>query len=573
MVVRAAVRAAAQTTTTSRSERSPPALRFLAALILGFGLLLGCSRDRATREHRRQPSGPSSTAPLGLLAEGVLTDPARAFAIARGALAEWGFPLPSRYPLAVTMLSGMPPLVAGLVDEAAPVSLVITDVGGATGLVLAVPVTNGEELVVALAHGADATFSAEKNAGGVVLLRPKKAAGALSLGVFQNRLLLGTTEIHVLDAALYLAREAIAAQPPSTFVLEFRKPAFGKLLVPAFRASFGRMMENLRSADRVARARHGGKDPDFGDPAAVLQTLSRVGDGGIALLETARIARLFVFLEPTSLRFRAELHPDESGAARETTASLPIGSATPLLTIPVSTRAIVLLRGVHVVDATTQLEAVLGSRLRAIDRACLDRWTSNADRAFGDVFEIGAYASGPNGGAFVRSEHGNKEALRSTMRTLPEALAIPAIADPIEAFYGRLRAEASRAVSDSGLSLEETAFHIVPRGGVSGEKFRIASGADLDTAAAVVGDAPAAMLRELLRPSGPTIGMEPSVRDAVLRARDQTFAAAVVRVWTNGGEGPAWVVAFAGTDRNALWAEASGPPQAVSVLGDRLVGR
>lgn len=556
----------------SRSSARP--LRSFSALLLAFGLLVGCSRDRAATERPQDPVESSGIAPAGLLAEGVLTDPARVFAVVRSTLAERGLPLPSRYALAVTAFSAMPPLVAGLVDEAAPVSLAITDVKGATGAVLALRVKSGEELVVALAHGADSTFRAERDVGGVTLLRPKKSAGAAALGVFRDRLLLGTSQAHVLDAARYLARGAVVAtQPGPAFVLEARKAALGKILVPAVRTSLGRVMEDLRSADRAARDRHGGKDPDFGDPAPVLQSLSRVGDGWVALLETARMARLSGFLAPTStMRLRMEIEPDESGAARETMAALPVGSANSLLTLPASTRAVALLRGIHVADAAAHLETVLGSRLRGVDRACLERWTANAERAFGDTFEIGAYASEADSGAFLRSEHGNAEALRNTLHTLPEALAIPAIAGPIETFYGRLRADPSRVVPDTGPGVEEIAFRVAPRGRPDAGKFRIVSGADRDTAAAVVGDLPADDLRDLLRPRGQTIGMEPSVHEAVLRAGDQVFAAAVVRVWSYDGDGPEWVVLAAGTDRSSLWAEASGPLRAVFTLGDRLAG-
>jgi hypothetical protein len=490
--------------------------------------------------------------------------------------------LPTSLALAIATALFDSPLSAGLVDEVSPVALAVVDgADKGTGLVGAVHLTSGRELVAVLTTGADAKFVAKQDPEhGVTLIRASAGEPRLAMAVIADYAIFGPSEALIVSAGSFLARSvapAIGAGP--TLELVAPKESLSGPLSEAARATFGALRERLVVADAAGRRDHGGRAPDFGDPSAVIASVSGLGDGMIAVLGSASEARVTAtFSEGTPL-VRVELSPDAMGAARDLTRTLPVGSLEPLLTLPDWVDAVLFNRsgesggGPALAD---RLDGILGSRLAPSEREKTLGFVNGIARGVGQVQAVGLFGA-QDTGLFVLGPSGDGAELRRAVLSLPDVARARAIADPLQTFVGR--ATFTRVKSKSGTDhVARVLLHGSPspagKGAASNPDISVVASSSGERVAVVAakGDA-AAKLGELLAPdTGRTLAADTVIARAVARAGVEADGALCLRVLSEDGS-RSFAVVTAGSNRRVTWAEVGAGKEAFRLLARSLIGQ
>jgi hypothetical protein len=437
-------------------------------------------------------------------------------------------------------------------------------------MVGAVHVTSGRELVAVLTAGSDPKFVAQQDRQhGLTLLRSKSREPSLAMAVVADYVVLGAFEEQVISAGPFLARtvaHAIGAGP--TLELVAPKESLTGPLARTARASLAALRERLIVADADGRKKHGGREPDFGDPGAVIASISGFGADSIAVLESASEARITATFSEGAPLVRIELSPDPMGAARELTRTLPVGGLDPLLTLPDWVDVVLLNRsggegaGTALAD---RLASILGSRLARPEAEKMRTFVTGAARAIGPVQAVGLFDANDDAGLFVFGASGDGAELRRAVRLLPDVGRAPAIAEPLRAFVGRSTFVPRPTTDDVARVL----LRGQPGKGTAHSNPDISivasSAAERVAIVAAPGDA-APKLRELLAPEGGrTLDADAAIARAVSRAGPEGDAAVCLRVRSEGGR-PSYAIVTAGSNRRVTWAEVGGGKEAFRML-------
>lgn len=568
LAVAAAVPVAGTTTFRSRFSRVTA-----GCFLVSLGVVTASCR----RTPKSEASAPSAVAPVrpveappGLLARGVLQNPAAAWRVVRPALGGRARLLPITPELAVTTLADMSPLVAGLVMTSAPAPFVMLDTGGLRPeLVAAFRTTSAAEFVVAVSNGADAKFVAERDAArSVTVLRPKGAARDVAAAVAGDYLVLARDVEPLRVASAYAA----AAPQPNVQADEIAEVAADRSSIdgPA-RALVARIGEaarrRLEISDSENRARHGGRAPDFADPKPFVAALSAMTVKLDAILaSTARLRAAAVVAPAPSLR--VELSPMDNGAARDLARELPRGDLSLLAGLPSWTSGAFLWHRRESTGAALAglIQSVFGERI-VRDRRRVEDWANDLDRGLGRSAVIGFYGDGSAAGAFALAAGGDGSALRRAASKLADLARVPALRDPAEAFLGRLNCR-TREGSLPGLTVTRVSIEVTDRGTSTPAKYAVAAASNEHLGAIVLGSGDVdARLLDLLEDRGRTsLGADRALRAAAQRVRSTAACGAAVRVRAGARGEDDIVVISAGADDDAIWFDAEGSLPAFLVL-------
>jgi len=444
-------------TTTSRSERMRVWLQsrctLAVACAVAFGLLIGCANKRHASEQASVGAAlPDLPEPPGVLAELRLAHPDATFR----ALRELGRPLSSLLPAGFPMLSasllGLPPLTADSFDPELPVVGVLTQNGAsAPGWVLALHAMSGPELVAKLCTGNHAPFRAV--AGGVAGLQRIEPSSApsranFSLGVFDQYLLVASTDELLKVAGPYVAR-TLPRRPPARasqapLALRFSQHALESNLVPALRALWASYRTGLSHLDQSARSAHGGRAPDFGDPAQVILGADAVVESLLSLLDGAALLELELEPSPNRLEVTLVLEPGAGSEVQAKLGTLAGGTAQGLLTLPAETQfALGLSRTNEERELAGKVAGddwvrLLGARLSAGDaqqlRAVLSDWElgRSTQTRYG-------FLGGGEPGAFLVTGVADATRMKRAASGLFGLLAVPGLRAPLVEFIAQPR--------------------------------------------------------------------------------------------------------------------------------------
>ena len=461
---------AAVATTTSRSERMRASLKLSRVIALSgaaafaLGVSFGCTNKKqlAEQANASAPAAPPDIPePRGVLGELTLSHPGVSFK----ALRELGGPLaallPAGFPLLVSSVLGLPPLSADSFDPELPVvGALLQGVAGEPGWVLAVHAVSGPELVAKLCTGDHAPFRAVAgNAPGLTLLQPSSAPSkpARALGVFDNYLLAADSAEALLAAGPYVAR-MLPKRPPAqaAIALRFSKQALSAQVMPALRGLWAGYRTNLSHLDQSARSAHGGRAPDFGDPAQVILGADAVVESVLSLLDDATTLELDLEPGPNRLEAMLLLQPDAGSEAQSKLAALAAGTAEPLLTLPAATQfALGLSRTPADREAAGKAAGedwvrLLGPRISEPGaqqvRVALADW----ELGRGTVSSYG-FAAGSEPGAFLITDTGDPVRLKHAGQELFGLLALPGIRAPLSEFLGQPRVSDGAVASAAGV--------------------------------------------------------------------------------------------------------------------------
>jgi hypothetical protein len=316
-----------------------------------------------------------------------------------------------------------------------------------------VRVISGSELVDTLTRGDTAPLRAEKDGSSVTLLVGSKPTPAL--GVVDDWLLIGGDARVVRSAGAYLAHTLGARRAADApLVVDVNRAALAGPVASGIRASWAALRAGLAKQDEEARAKHG-RAPDFGDPAAVIGLADSALDTLLELVGSCERLRFEMRPEEGHLELSFSALPSESGALARSLKTLEVGPLDPLLELPSGVVLALLLRSseadrrLAADKPADALRSVLGPRLAEKDAAPLAQALRSFHRGRGSVAVGGVFA---DRSVFLRQEASESKELDRGLRGLFGLLRLPALAEPLEPFIGKVtpRGSTTRVASVEG---------------------------------------------------------------------------------------------------------------------------
>ena len=431
-------------------------LALTCAGAIALGVSLGCANKKQSAEQASASALPALSdvpEPRGVLGELTIGHPGLSFK----ALRELGGPmsalLPAGFPLLVSSVLGLPPLSADSFDPELPAfGVLVQGAAGEPSWVLAVHAVSGPELVAKLCTGDHAPFrAAAGNVPGLTLLQPSSAPASAppkpgrALGVFDNYLLVADSADALSSAGPYAAR-MLPKRPPAraSVALRFSKQALSAQVVPALRGLWAGYRTNLSQLDQSARSAHGGRAPDFGDPAQVILGADAVVESLLSLIDDATTLELDLEPAPNRIELTLLLQPDAGSEAERKIAELAAGTAQPLLTLPAETQlALGLSRTPADRDAAGKAAGddwvrLLGARISEPSAQQLRVALADWELGRGNVSSYG-FVAGSEPGAFLITDTVDAARLRRAGPELFGLLSLPGIRAPLSEFLGQPR--------------------------------------------------------------------------------------------------------------------------------------
>jgi len=511
------------------------------AVLVALGLCQGCAK----KPHNSERGGSTAAAalpdlpePAGVLAELSVARPDATFRILR----ELGQPLsgllPAGFPMLTASLLGLPPLTADSFDPALPVVGLLLQTGATPPTwLLAVHSVSGPELVAKLCTGDHAPFRASSSpVPGLKLIEPsaldsndaKQLKAVPALAVFDNYLLIAERAESLSFAGPYAARmlpKRPAAKAP--IAARFSHTALTGNLVPALRGLWAAYRTRLAHQDLTDRSAHGGRAPDFADPAQVILGADALVESLLALLDGA--STLEVDLEPFADRLDLSLllEPQTDSEVRAKVAALPAADAQTLLKLPAETKFALGLSRTNEERAAAGKAAgedwvrLLGARLGERDaqqlRGVLADWElgRGAQTCYG-------FLGGGEPGAYLIASVADAARLKRAGSGFFGLLALPGVRAPLAEFLGQPRVSDQVPPSDAlpNVARKRLTFAAPAPGKPPPPPLSFAWLVDEELAFAAASknaDATLKTVRESARAAHETLGSKPEIADAVTR--------------------------------------------------------
>jgi len=274
----------------------------------------------------------------------------------------------------------------------------------------------------------------------------------MATALVRGWLLLASSDADLRRLAPYLWRTMPTLPPPSSsasIVAELEQGAVAARLAAGWAGARAWLAER----DQEQRARHGGRPPDFGDPAAILDAVDAVVAKRMALLATARDASLTLDATEDAVDVDLQVSPGEDDAGW--VSAMTLGDARPLADVSGDAIVALLSRGDRASrvqdadDAALALTSVLGAHVQAGDQpaiaAALRAWAQGR----GDWLTVTIDGS-PSRRATLTCPGG--DAAAQALRGLMELARRPLFADPLRAALSLGPPSLSRVESGPALS-------------------------------------------------------------------------------------------------------------------------
>jgi hypothetical protein len=392
-------------------------------------------------------------APAALMAELSLGNPKETWRRARLLGGNYAQALPSSLPVLLATSLSLPPSAAGNLDESVPMvgALLSRPDAQEPAIVIGMHVVSGAELVASLTLGDGAKFRRLELGPRVVRLLPAPGAPDFNgaLGVSGNYLLLAT-EVSALSEAGRFVAEGVSKRTRSEPGLTVRATdsALTGALARRLREGWQARRAALSARDRAERDAKG-RAPDFADPQVLLSGADTTIESWLAVLESSRQVSLSLTPEADRLSAELSLSPAAGGAAALLSRDLVVGSVTPLLQLPASTGAALLLRGEPQLDGPGPGESIaqlFGGRLSAEQsRQLVEAFDAFAKSRRGAT--VVGFVPAPAPALLVTCELSPGSDFPDALTRVLSLLQLPPVSGLLAGTVGRPSLELSKAVS------------------------------------------------------------------------------------------------------------------------------
>jgi hypothetical protein len=287
------------------------------------------------------------------------------------------------------------------------------------------------------------------------LLESSVDAGAdragLSLGVFDHYLLASASPAALRSVGPFTAR-MLPRRPAAggSIAVRCSQQALEQRVVPALRALWAGYRTQLAHRDQSDRSAHGGRAPDFADPAQVILGADALAESLLSLIDGA--ARLELDLEPFPERLEATLvlEPEPGSEVQARLASLAPGNARALLSLPAQTQfALGFARTAADREAAGKAAGddwvrVLGERLTERDAKQLRSVLGDWELGRGTQVRFG-FVAGAAPGAFLITDVAEAARLKRAASGVFGLLSVPSLRAPLGEFLGQPLVSESKA--------------------------------------------------------------------------------------------------------------------------------
>jgi hypothetical protein len=372
---------------------------------------------------------------------------------------------------------------------------------------------------------------------------------AFSLAVFDNYLLAGSSAGLLSSAGPYTAR-MLPRRPPSGAPLAFRcgQRALNGNVVPALRALWAGYRTRLTHSDQSDRSAHGGRAPDFADPAQVILGADAGVESLFSLLEGASALELDLAPFPNRLDVTLVLESEPGSDGQQLFAALAPGNARGLLSLPVETHAAL---GVARSSADREaagkaagddLARVLGPRLAEHDAQRLRSVLSDWQLGRGSETRYG-FLAGSEPGGFLVTQVADAARLERLGKGLFGLLALPGLRGPLVEFMGQPRVSEAAAPADAlpHVTRKKLSFAAREAGKPAAPPLSLAWLVEGQEGFAALGANADHVLKAVVqaaRGEHPTLDTQPGLAAAVARAGEQVALFAYLDAHLFGSSGP-----------------------------------
>ena len=416
--------------------------RFL--LVVSFSLLglVACKREPAPGPAPSASARAHVPAPAELIADVVIQKPSKTWTELRALGGGPAQLLPENFQLLLATLLGLSPLAADSIDSELPLfGALLADPGTGPSLVLGIHVSDGRELLAKLTTGNAPSFRADPaDPSGLVTLAPLRAEPkAFVLAVVDNYLVVGKRPT-LAKAGAYVARTLPArALPSKALALIVPKAALAGALSNAIRQAWQARRTELEAADKRAREAHGGRPPDFADPAAVIGAVDALIQHALSVLASADQLEMGAGAASDALKIKLELTPTPGGAAEALAQSMKVGSVEALRKLPLATRAALLLHNEVVASRDEQagqgMLRLFGDRLSADESKRMKAVFTEWEAARGEISLYGA-VSEPVPAIVFFSQVRDAQKFQKSARGAFDLLKLPSISGSLRELAG-----------------------------------------------------------------------------------------------------------------------------------------
>ncbi len=565
--------------------RAWPSARLALGLLLGASALTsgaaGCSRcggDQKPPEPAVVAEPPVSQ-PEGLVADLVVPTPNASWGkLQRGVGGAMGI-LPSTLGGLVCAFAALDAGLGPEIDGTAPAHGVLAGEPAHPSWALAFKLVDMRKARAMLLDGDVARFTA-KDLGTMTELVSRGAPPPVSVALTRGGYLLVASDSDALTKlGPYASRTLPTRAVPTSgaAIVEVPGTVFARVKPWALRTWHGFRAEKL-DQDEKMRAAHGGREPDFADPKAIV---SAIDDALVRKLDVVGdLARATLALDvgDKDVRARLELVPNEGeGAAAKYIASLETGDTAPLLDAPSDAHVVGLLReaaAARTEDAAswkTAIQSALGKRVSEAETkkigSVVDDWTAGR----GEALVVGAFGGGPRG-LFARVAVNDANAASRSLTGVVDLASLPLVRDAAKIREVKRETTEVADVGKVQVALMERA-DAKGRGPTDprplGFAWRVGDG----LAVVGLGESPADLLKHAAKP-GTTIGEDATLKAALGAVRGEVTALVVVQPLLDPKRAgpPLPVVLGAGRNGPRGWVEVLVPDGVIREIARREIG-
>jgi hypothetical protein len=370
--------------------------------------------------------------------------------------------LPATFPMLAATVLGLPATAASQIREDAPLVGAVADAASEhPRFAVGIRVRSGRELLALLTTGNTPSHQTQPDpSSGLMLLtaRSAQAGEPVALGLLGDTLLVASRAPDLKRLGPFVARTLPTAKPlRGSISAVVRQAALAGPVAHRLLALWQTYRAELQRTDYENRQKHGGRAPDFGDPAAALLGMDAVVRSLVELLRSSQQLTLAVEPLPGRLEAQLGLYAQSKGAAAELLAQLRPGKLAPLLQLPkrtvlaVCSRASRSSRDASATATSATLAGLFGDRLGEPDRAQLQQTLAALAQGRGDEASYGVLLSPTGPSVIMRASVDDAAAFDRGARGLFGLLRIRAFAAPLAQFVGDIQVQQD-SVRVEGLS-------------------------------------------------------------------------------------------------------------------------
>ncbi len=405
-------------------------------------------------------------------------------------------------------LTGLDPQLGSEIDGAAGAVGTVVGDPAAPRYLLALKLADPRKTRARLVEG-DAARFASRDAGNAVELLAKRGGPSLvALGLSPNGyLLVAGASADLERLGPYVTRSLSRMVSSDAIAVDIPRAALGSLVTSQLGGLWAKAKAFLLAEDERMRRGHGGREPDHGDPKAIVAALDGWVTRRIAIVSDLEKVHIGIDVSNDGISFAGTMTPLASGgAAAKWTDAMAVGDATPVANLPAASALALLTRDNEAdrVDQAREVEKLvtgaLGPRLSESAAKRLHTVMEDNGKARADLLTAAVLWDDPRGFVLRAPLRDSEAASRCVQgavdlagvppfRTLLRARSVTAVTDDVpgvgKVFLSTILREsrparASQHVGNDGL----------------GVAWKIQDGA-LSLAA---GDVPIASLRAVVRP-------------------------------------------------------------------------